>query len=341
MAARLPESRLLSLRSTLKESDPFIKNKLLHTSSTNVKKEDKKLISIHIGDFAPLNTLQIAWPEKISALCLHCSEKITKQPFPAVKYYDFHEDKYWVYGYFCRPCCSFAYVNEHPSTDTTRCLLWTQQVIRKFFNYTGTMKPAPPRCAMKKFGGSLDLDTFYGEDGNSTTFKAIHSHPFVTFSMYVEIMGSKHDKNSSIHETQVYGLRRPQISELEPKFSVEREQTEKPPMILNFLAKKGIALMSINDKKEKEGNERNEDTDAKNELDEDARDHEELNGNNLAANKKRKLKKSMAFGNVGGAIQNNASGKQLSNSNVSTGGESSGGGGGGGGGGNLMKYLVK
>ena len=55
MSARLPESRLLSLRSTSKESDPFMKKKSLHSSETRTK-DDKKLISIHIGDFAPLNT---------------------------------------------------------------------------------------------------------------------------------------------------------------------------------------------------------------------------------------------------------------------------------------------
>lgn len=333
MAARLPESRLLSLRSTSKDSDPFMKtNPLQNIETPRLKSSDKKLISIHIGDVVPLNTLQIVWPEKTTSLCLHCSEKITKQPFPAVKYFDFHEDKYWVYGYFCRPCCSFAYVNEHPNTDTTRCLLWTQQVIRKYFNYTGSMKPAPPRCAMKKFGGSLELDEFYGEDGQFTTLKSAHAHPFVTFSMYLEIMGTKNDKNANnVHENQVYGLRRPQVSEKDQKLVVEREQTEKPPMILNFLAKKGIALKSLEEKKEKEIAESKEED--RRDTNNEEREHEELNGSLVGANKKRKLKKSMAFGNTGGASQND---RKSTIDSASGGGPNV-----NGGGGNLMKYLVK
>ena len=309
MAARLPESRLLSLRSTSKDSDPFMKtNPLQNIETPSLKSSDKKLISIHIGDVVPLNTLQIVWPEKTTSLCLHCSEKITKQPFPAVKYFDFHEDKYWVYGYFCRPCCSFAYVNEHPNTDTTRCLLWTQQVIRKYFNYTGSMKPAPPRCAMKKFGGILELDEFYGEDGQFTTLKGAHAHPFVTFSMYLEIMGTKNDKNAnSVHENQVYGLRRPQQSERDQK------------------------LKSLEDKKEKELAESKEED--KRDMNSEEREHEELNGSLLGANKKRKLKKSMAFGNTGGASQND---RKSTIDSASGGGSNV-----NGGGGNLMKYLVK
>jgi hypothetical protein len=130
------------------------------------------------------------------------------------------------------PCCALAHVIEHPSTDSQRCLIWTQAVLRNYFGVSN-MIPAPPRSALEKFGGKLSLDSFYGNDG--TVFKAMHSPPFVTFAMYAEVTNQKTPADSKV----VQGLRRP-TERTHP--IATPEQTDKPPLILEFLAKRGAEL---------------------------------------------------------------------------------------------------
>jgi len=230
--ARLPESRHIALKNQAKEeaerafNHKSTRHEIFSSSTRPIR---NKLVSLHIGSAVPLKTLKIDdWPSKTEALCLHCAEPCPSAPLPAVKYYDSHEDKYWVYGFFCRPCCSLAHVNEQANIDNSRCLLWTQSVLKTYFNASGS--PSPPRAMLKKFGGKLTLSEFYGDDGSE--FKCVISPPFVTFAMYAEIT----HKGPVIDTKALTGLRRP----ANPVASgSERESTEKTPLILEFLAKRG------------------------------------------------------------------------------------------------------
>jgi hypothetical protein len=222
---RLPISRQIALAAADREAARVFQKpvalKEIFSSASSRRGTENRLIAIHIGDIIPLKSRDIAeWPKTTSALCLHCSEKID-HPLPAVKYHDTHDDKYWVYGYFCRPCCSLAYVQEQPG-DFSRCLAWTQQVLRNYFGVKD-MSAAPPRCALKKFGGSMSLSEFYGE---SNTFVAMHAPPFVTFAMYAEVAKKPIDS----------GIKRP-TTRTDPV--AVNESTGKVPLILEFLAARG------------------------------------------------------------------------------------------------------
>jgi hypothetical protein len=186
----------------------------------------------------PLRTRPLReWPERTAALCLHCAEAIASTPLPAVKYYDQQDDKYWVYGYFCRPCCALAHVSELSSTDTARCMLWTQTVLRSVFGVVGPLRAAPPREALAKFGGKLSLAEFYGEDG--TVFKAIHAPPFVTFAMYAEVTRKASD-GAPVDVSEVKVLRRP-AQRTDPV--AVADPTDKPPLILEYLAARGALTL--------------------------------------------------------------------------------------------------
>jgi len=236
MKSRLPESRALALKSAEEEAErifqkPTTKIEIFSTTS-KLKKNNNSLISINLGENVPLKTKALDnWPESTKALCLHCSEHILKTPLPAVKYHDAKDDKYWVYGYFCRPCCSLAYVQEHPGTDTGRCMMWTQTVLRKYFGVTGIMNIAPPRASLEKFGGKLTLNEFYGKP--LETFKCMHTPPFVTFAMYAEITKITNESSNNT----VVNLTRP-LQRTEP--IAESEETGKVPLILEYLAKRGL-----------------------------------------------------------------------------------------------------
>jgi hypothetical protein len=223
--SRLPESRIIALKAN-KENDP----------DRALIKQEKKLVSLSLFGLIPFRTAAIGeWPKKTTALCLHCAEVCPSAPLPAVKYHDAQEDKFWVYGYFCRPGCAIAYVMDQPNMDNCRCALWTQSILRNYFGVKGPMQPAPPRCLLKKFGGKLTLEEFYGTDGS--VFTAMHEPPFVTYAMFAEI------RNNGIlpveEDKSTKGLRRP-LQRTTPIAS--QEMTEKTPAILEFLALKGAAM---------------------------------------------------------------------------------------------------
>jgi len=163
------------------------------------------------------------WPSSSDYDCLHCAEKIVQVPYPAVKYHDPILDKYFVFGYFCRPCCSLGHVRDE--IKDPRAILWTQIVLKKYFKIN-KFRFAPPRRCLSKYGGTMTLNQFYGDDANLTQFVELHAFPFVTFSMYAEVKTSD----------DVKGLRRP-TSRTEPV--QEQEQTEKTPLILEYIATKG------------------------------------------------------------------------------------------------------
>lgn len=224
----LPESRLIALKANNADGESCFR------ANESKKTNFNRLIPLQIGDTIPLKTEVLKnWPVTTKFLCLHCSESIPGVPLPAVKYYDSHDNKFWVYGFFCRPCCCLAYVQEHPNTDTPRCIIWTQAVLRNIFKFDTVIIPAPPRCALKKYGGKLSLNDFYGTD--EIKFKAIHNPPFVTFAMYAEMT----NKNGPEHDKATNGLTRP--TERTTPVATE-ESTQKPPLILEFLAKRGISM---------------------------------------------------------------------------------------------------
>lgn len=178
------------------------------------------------------------WPKSTTYLCFHCSEKIESIPFPVVKYHDPITDTFMVFGYFCRPCCALAHARDEVADS--RSILWTEIILKKYFNVK-YIHFAPTRRSLLKYGGTMSLETFYGEDENGTEYKTTHSFPFVTFSMYAEVLQSNTLK----------GLRRPLIRE-EP-VQVE-EQTEKPPLILEYLATKTNSIKNDIKKKKKATN---------------------------------------------------------------------------------------
>jgi len=188
---RMPESRRVVSRNPELVFQKV--NEILVQSSNLYRDPSSKLIQLN-SSLSPLNvplkTRQIEqWPTRTEACCLHCSEPCPATPLPTVHFFDPVSSSYWLSGFFCRPCCSLAYIQNDSqfNSDRTRCNMWTREVLLKFFKMNSTTA-APPRAALKKFGGPLTLAEFYGEDAYCTRFVEVHAAPFVSFAMYAEVM---------------------------------------------------------------------------------------------------------------------------------------------------------
>lgn len=187
------------------------------------------------------------WPRNAEHLqCLHCGGQCTAgPPMPAARFYESQIDQYWLYGPFCRPCCSLGYICE--SDSTSKQLAPTVELLRKYFGSTN-MHVAPPRSAHKRFGGPLGDSDFYGTSGylSVTTLQP----PFVTFANYVvAVHQANGTKNPEVDEVmkadckaetllpqsagKLLNLERPE-RRTEPLAT--RALTGREPMILEFLA---------------------------------------------------------------------------------------------------------
>lgn len=247
---RLPESRKVVARNP----DLIFQkvNEILVQSSNLYRDPSSKLIQLNASlspSHVPLKTRQIdKWPTRTDACCLHCSEPCPATPLPAVQFFDPVTSSYWISGYFCRPCCSLAFIqcDSQFNSDRTRCNMWTREVLTKFFKLKSTTA-APPRSALKKFGGPLTPAEFYGEDIFCTRFVEVHTAPFVSFAMYAEVMQSNNNNNrvlsatsqqqSKEQEAEKEGFCQPEIR-TDP--IATQEPTKQPSMLLEYL--KRIAL---------------------------------------------------------------------------------------------------
>lgn len=184
------------------------------------------------------------WPHSCAQLqCLHCGGCCTHgPPVPATRFYDSQVDQYWLYGPFCRPCCSLGYICEYD--NTSKQLAPTIELLRRYFGISD-IKVAPPRASHQRFGGPLNDADFYGTSG----FVSLNTlqPPFVTFANYVvgvHQSGQGQNQSQTQTEMDIQDLLPQSAGKLvhldRPEFRkdpiAKRLETGKGPLILDFLA---------------------------------------------------------------------------------------------------------
>ena len=114
--------------------------------------------------------------------CWHCCEDISDEatvvPIPRV--YDPTEQAYHVYGRTCSPGCAKAYVIEHTTFDRGQHLNVLVHMLREVFGIDGPVAAAPPRQALRRFGGVFDPRAQRKAECRLVT------PPFVSYCMLVE-----------------------------------------------------------------------------------------------------------------------------------------------------------
>ena len=91
--------------------------------------------------------------------CLHCGSSVWKKVvFRSVVNYDhFNSKMKFGPGVFCSPQCVLGYLEE------TRCsshsIAYSKWALSEVYNtQASTVRPALPRCALKRYGGPLDIE---------------------------------------------------------------------------------------------------------------------------------------------------------------------------------------
>lgn len=113
------------------------------------------------------------WPMKSNICCWWCTEKFTCRPCCLPKYK--LNDTFYATGVFCSPECTAAYNFDNTKNND----VWEQYSLLNLLYkslYKENIPQAPPRELLKKFGGSLTIEQFRGNNLNRCTFKVVH-HP--------------------------------------------------------------------------------------------------------------------------------------------------------------------
>ena len=125
------------------------------------------------------------WPQTTNIACFHCCETFDNQPYPSVRRLDEATNQYYVYGVFCSLNCVKAYCIEHEPALSTLRLLYFTHMCRHVYNIHDSIKPAPPRIRLQKFGGDLTIEQFRAQFHN-TSIQHVLEPPFLQSSLLIE-----------------------------------------------------------------------------------------------------------------------------------------------------------
>lgn len=115
------------------------------------------------------------WPSSVKIACLWCTECFTNTPYGIpLKYV---EEKYQLFGNFCSPECAAAYNFDNFSNEDN---VWEHySLLNHVYGNEKEIKVAPPRLALKKFGGKLSIAEFRECNSNYTKTYEVTEPPFI------------------------------------------------------------------------------------------------------------------------------------------------------------------
>jgi thiol-disulfide isomerase/thioredoxin len=117
---------------------------------------DKFNVLTHLGICLTGNK----WIEKTDVPCLWCCHQFNNNPWGIP--FKFVNDKFQLFGNFCTPNCTLAYILQNYKEDD---YLWEKIALLNLLLYKvsgqyKTIKPAFDKMALKMFGGTLEIDEY-------------------------------------------------------------------------------------------------------------------------------------------------------------------------------------
>lgn len=126
----------------------------------NTSENNKSRNSLILLEYSESNKNK-TWPNSIKIDCLWCCHPFSNFPFALpMKYIN---NKFYVFGNFCSPECAAAYnfeSNEESDEIWDRYSLLNILYKKDIDGAEVTIKLAPPRLTLRKFGGKLTIDEF-------------------------------------------------------------------------------------------------------------------------------------------------------------------------------------
>ena len=154
---------------------------------------------------------RVDWTSPTNVLCFHCCHSFHGPPFPVPHMYDLYEKLFFVKGNFCSLGCAKTYLSER-EFDSPNGLALFLKMANEVYGVSN-VHAAPPREALKAFGGSMSLADFRGVSERRTQIVQLSNPPFVnSYTICEEQILQKKTQtvNQTLPSGSVTGLRRPQ-----------------------------------------------------------------------------------------------------------------------------------
>lgn len=102
------------------------------------------------------------WPEKTHVLCWNCCHQFSCRPVPFPIEYDDRRDAFKVMGVFCSWACVKAYSRDfmHSMYGRGSHAMNIALLRKRLYGKSSTLSAAPPRAALKAFGGHMEIDEY-------------------------------------------------------------------------------------------------------------------------------------------------------------------------------------
>lgn len=173
------ENDICNKMNTMTFSDE--KDKVEH-SETNERETNKKRGFFEImHEFIHSDN----WLDKTDICCWWCCHQFETVPIGLPVKYD-EKKKFHVKGVFCSFSCMMAYKNDNPIYQSKRDLInFLYKKLTGTFLLDINLVPAPPRCALKIFGGELNINQFRNSFKENKIYKMIQ-YPMFICNDYIE-----------------------------------------------------------------------------------------------------------------------------------------------------------
>jgi hypothetical protein len=198
-------------------------------TSKEIEKELKTNSYVYMSKYIPLND----WKEKVDICCWWCCHKFETVPLGTPIYYDSSSDKFRTRGVFCSFSCMIAhdqleykYKNKYlikclytkltggrEITDKTNFInslkknaptIYKDDYIDTITSFIDSnLEPAPPRYALKMFGGNLDITQFRNATKERRVYRMVKYPMYISRDYIEEVdIGNLKEANKKLFSKQ-------------------------------------------------------------------------------------------------------------------------------------------
>jgi hypothetical protein len=185
------------------------------TSSAMTKTGGKRVFD-HLSEFITRDE----WPLSTNVSCFWCCHGFSNTPLGIPTKYS--GGKFHVVGCFCSLECAAAY---NFYSNELRHDIWESysliNLLSRTIQYKDTIRMAPPRHALKMFGGYMDIYEFRGQSESSKVIST-HTYPMVAVIQQLEEVNDTDSFNYGHRKNLFIPIDKQKLFMLETKMKLER-----------------------------------------------------------------------------------------------------------------------
>lgn len=148
------------------------------------------------------------WIYSTDVCCWWCCHQFNTVPIGLPDSYNYESNKFRVKGIFCSFSCVLAYKKDKNIYNVDYLIKALYCKLTKTLLHESELKPAPPRCSLKIFGGELNIDEFRNSTLEKKIYKMIDYPMFISrdFIEEIDIKNVKDVNKNIFQEKTIYNL---------------------------------------------------------------------------------------------------------------------------------------